>query len=244
MKKYVKSTDFKDMERFTAVAKRYSPRIRCEKGDKIRCLKEAEDTIFVFGKRRSRYGYRLSATDFDNTFDAILEDKAVAWEKRVAKVIKKLEESGLWPEKLEFFKNLQKMSWADREELKALYITKNEDARERGYRIFKGKYPFAFFERDGCICPDCDYLYELSEAKMKSMYFGKYRNAEIKSQIKEALQKGANRLHLTARTSYDVTFDYDPESKKAWYSEEYKDCGNGHYYFALDADTALFVEDD
>lgn len=46
------------------------------------------------------------------------------------------------------------------------------------------------------------------------------------------------------RTNYDVSFTYRPEKQKAWYSEEYKNCGNEHYYIALDANAALFVEDD
>ena len=34
------------------------------------------------------------------------------------------------------------------------------------------------------------------------------------------------------------------EKEKVWSSEELRGCGNGHYYIALDANTALFVEDD
>ena len=29
-----------------------------------------------------------------------------------------------------------------------------------------------------------------------------------------------------------------------WYSKEFKGCGNGHYYLALDATHTIFVEDD
>lgn len=43
---------------------------------------------------------------------------------------------------------------------------------------------------------------------------------------------------------YDVSFSYDPEKKKAWYSEEYRGCGNGYYYIALNRTHALFVEKD
>ena len=44
--------------------------------------------------------------------------------------------------------------------------------------------------------------------------------------------------------SYDYSISTDPENKKAWYSAEYKWCGNWHYYIMLDWDTALFMEDD
>lgn len=32
--------------------------------------------------------------------------------------------------------------------------------------------------------------------------------------------------------------------QRAWYSEEYKDCGNGHYYLLFDENHAIFYEDD
>ena len=49
---------------------------------------------------------------------------------------------------------------------------------------------------------------------------------------------------MFGRSSYDVSFSYDPKLQHAWYSEEYKNCGNGHYYLALDETHALFYEDD
>ena len=83
----------------------------------------------------------------------------------------------------------------------------------------------------------------MSECRMKSLYFGKPYNRMIKDEIADAM---ANRRRTTqrARAGYDVTFEYDPDRNMAWYSEEYRDCGNGHYYLALDASTALFCEDD
>ena len=40
------------------------------------------------------------------------------------------------------------------------------------------------------------------------------------------------------------TFEYEPDKNKAWYSEEYRGCGNGHYYIALNSSMALFCEND
>ena len=31
---------------------------------------------------------------------------------------------------------------------------------------------------------------------------------------------------------------------RGWYSEEYRDCGNGHYYLLIDAKHAIFSEND
>jgi hypothetical protein len=51
-------------------------------------------------------------------------------------------------------------------------------------------------------------------------------------------------LPILCRTSYDVHYTYNAKEKKAFYSEEFKDCGNGHYYLAIDNTHALFYEDD
>jgi hypothetical protein len=44
------------------------------------------------------------------------------------------------------------------------------------------------------------------------------------------------------RTSYDYSVHIT--NGRAWFSEEYKDCGNGHYYLLLNANCAIFYEDD
>lgn len=44
--------------------------------------------------------------------------------------------------------------------------------------------------------------------------------------------------------NYDVGFSYNPKQKKAWYSEEFKNCSNGHYYLALNNTHAFFIEND
>ena len=91
-------------------------------------------------------------------------------------------------------------------------------------------------------------------AKIKSMYFGKYRQEGAKAQILAAIASGVP-VHVDGRASYDISLEYKPAGAaggdgagvpyaRAWYSEEFKNCGNGHYYLALDASHALFYEDD
>jgi len=85
-------------------------------------------------------------------------------------------------------------------------------------------------------------------AKVKKMHFGrKWLNDNKLAQIELNL-KDKNKVTIWSdgrlTNGYDVTFNYQPEDNKAWYSEEYRGCGNGHYYLALDATHALFYEDD
>lgn len=112
------------------------------------------------------------------------------------------------------------------------------------YAEFIDKYPFVFPEdNEGILNVNTFYIWEQSECKLKSMYFGKYDNAVIKDNIASALKEHRS-ISRRARTSYDVSFEYDAEKNKAWYSEEYKGCGNGHYYLAIDGNAALFCEND
>ena len=80
-------------------------------------------------------------------------------------------------------------------------------------------------------------------AKIKKMYFGKNYSEHYLGMIAEAMQK-KEAYSTSAQASYDVKFEYKPEKNMAWYSEEYRGCGNGHYYVAISATHALFQEDD
>lgn len=233
--------DFKELKTYQKIKVR-----QISSGEVFRAVKESEDNAFVYAKGMKRRGYRMMADTFCDRYDLVPEkDPGVVWAKRVAKAVSRLEKSGLWPEILEQFKDLQKVSYEDREEIKQIYWnlpwdnTRTEEDYKKIYGKFWDKYPFMFCQ-SGVIA---GYLYGMLDAKTKSMYFGKYLNRHIKDRIAEAL---ANRQKISehTRAGYDVSFEYDPDRNKAWYSEEYRDCGNGHYYLAIDANTALFCEDD
>ncbi len=217
--------------------------------EKCRAKREDEDHVFVFAEGKSRYGRRYSTDEFCRSFE-IKETPQDVWEKNVRRIVKLLAKSGLWAELLEIFQNLEKMSYSDFCEISKIYYAipyiKGEDRGERTERIknalnsYITKYPWIITENG----INTDYLRGgLAEAKLKSMYFGKGCNHLAKREIADAL---LNRRKYSTRgyASYDVSFSYDPEKEKAYYSEEYRGCGNGHYYIALDGNTALFCEDD
>lgn len=240
-------------------------------GDKYRAVKEEGDYVFIYGKRRKRYGHRLTCSgSFSRLYKEIEmetpEETDKAWHKRIKRAIKCLEESGLWQNLLPTFKNLYKLSYSDKKEMEKLhwdtislystihnkrYADENADisaeleAINRVWAPWKAKYPFAFsVDEEGLPHVDTSYLYELSEVQFKSMYFGKYNNKRIKAEISDALKNHKKYEVYRLPVTYDVTFEYVPEDEKAWYSEEYRDCGNGHYYLALNHSTALFCEND
>ena len=225
---------------------------KTETGETVRAERE-DDTVFVFAKGRRRYGYRMSNECFCRAYsmpkNKLTENQK--WQKRVRTVIKGLEENDLFPDLLEKYRNLLNMSLEDKKEISRIYWelpfgTMQKKTPEDAQKIvdeyfgeYVSKYPF-IFTGSGNI--NTFYFWEMSEATLKTMYFG-YRNKEEKENIRYALDT-RQPYKTRANTSYDVSFSYDPEKKKAVYAEEYKGCGNGHYYLAINSSQALFCEND
>ena len=229
-------------------------------GEKMyRCEYMEDGRIFVYGQKRRRYGWYWEQNPFLNTFRIVPpKDEEAEWHKRCAKAEKKLEKSGLWPELKELYRNLQQVSLDDLKAIRTLpwgYYYCNpetgkteplpDEKRTELYRPWADRYPFIFRENaDGNLNIDVQYVYELADCQLKPMYFGKLKNADVKKQFAEAMASGQDYTSGKIQVSYDVSLRYSAEAKKAFYDEEYRDCGNGHYYLALDANTAVFCEND
>ena len=227
-------------------------------GKIYRFAREDDYFVFIYYPRRQRYGRRYRIEDFLNTFEPIIvtkEDLDKTWHKKVKKVIKCLEESGLWPDLKTRYENLYLMSLEDKINISNLYWSRHDAGQtvenyNKEMQEWINKYPFIQdfcdnkFDRSGYLNINTFYIWEKSDAKTKSMYFGKYDNARIKEEFKNALQNKTSYSSGRIRVNYDVTLEYDADKNMAWYSEEYKNCGNGHYYLAIGPTTALFCEDD
>ena len=67
----------------------------------------------------------------------------------------------------------------------------------------------------------------------------------MSAEVAECIKNGTN-FSRRWENGYDNSVEIanrDGE-KLAWYSEEYRGCGNGHYYLMFDATHAIFYEDD
>lgn len=237
-------------------------------GTEARAIIETQETVFQFAKGCSRRGYRYRIKDFADLCSSIQveagektnpESYDRLWHKHISRAVKCLEASGLWPNTLEFFKNLALMSYPDKKDIyekywDRQYAVSSEDRKDTEtanakfvavYGEYIEKYPFVFPKDDnGCYFVDTSYIWEKSECRLEPMYFGKYRTKQIREEISKSLSEKRKYSAYRIPGAYDYTFEYEPEKNKAWYSKEYKGCGNGHYYIALNAETALFVEDD
>ncbi|MBR2870678.1 MAG: hypothetical protein IKB98_04810 [Clostridia bacterium] len=217
---------------------------------------ESDGSYFVLAPKRKTRGWRYSPTQFFNYYK-IKETKTGLtendkWKKRLKKAIALCKQNDLWHNLQEIWENLY--NYVSLEEKRRIYEEYwacdryNKEIGEQNYMDFvssvKAKYPFMIkADENGKEHIITDYIWELSECTLKSMYFGKWDNAIIKDNIRRALAE--KKKHSESVTvSYDVSFEYNPELKKAWYSEEYRNCSNGHYYLALSENTAVFAEND
>ena len=223
--------------------------------DTKRAKKENDDSYFVFLKGKKRYGYRYPLSAFLEMYGVIEKadaDKTAQWHRRLRRAIKLMKESGLWLDLVPKYEKYLAMTWEDLTELRNLYWSIQSTVRDvsvadrvKAYQPYADKYPWAFsYDSTGDLKLIWDLMTEITDCKLKSMYFGKYDNRRIKDEIQRAIAEKRAYSRDRLEVKYDVSFSYDPERGKAWYSEEYRGCGNGHYYIALNHSTALFCEDD
>ena len=92
------------------------------------------------------------------------------------------------------------------------------------------------------ISPDMYYSL-LSKRGIITINWGGAYNDWIKRGWLNALNE-KRKYSMRWTVSYDNSIEYNPEGERAWYSEEYRGCGNGHYYLLLDEKHAAFREDD
>lgn len=219
-----------------------------ERQNRTFCLSSMDEPMMMAPGKKS-WGYSLGKVNHQEISYVLIPDgsgpsKDETWRKSWQKVLARLEASGLWKEIQEDIKLALEIGY---QPLQLAYAT-----------YWNGKYGEEL-ERVEIVCPKLIdtredgrrgvntgvLWYMHTPARVKKMYFGKYGgHLERIALAMEAKQKCHEEAGQEVTGTYDNSFEYNPEYNKAWYSEEYKNCGNGHYYLALDATHALFYEDD
>ncbi len=232
------------LEQLKKEQSKYFKAVNTQSGNTVRCAFENDNktSIFVYARNKRRYGWRFTEDEFLARYEPKPNgDEEKAWKRRLKRAVKLCRESGLWSELAEVWDNLYKyVSLDEKNKIYDLYWNDKDKAIE----YCKAHYPFMLGKRDdGNEYINTEYIWELSRCELKTMYFG-FWNASEKENIRKAIAEKRKyvvpRLHL----KYDISFNYNPELAKAWYSEEYRNCGNGHYYLALNHSTAVFCEND
>ena len=94
-----------------------------------------------------------------------------------------------------------------------------------------------------------DTTWSLASRPIETSNFGKGYTEIIRNELRDAIK--ANRHYSSGRYYFmgrDVSISFEPDKTEkgynCWYQREYKNCGNGDYYLALDDKHVLFIEKD
>ena len=214
-------------------------------GSKIVRLWQTDDgRIAIMSKGRKKWGHELSSWG-DHYEDwatlRLVEHNEIDYHKRFVKratdALKMLTESGLWPDIKQSIEHFFALTESEQKELVNDIMTDsyelfyNEVYKENGkYSWVSGYQVFEAFVRKTC---------------WKSIAWRKWERERMSAEVAECIKNGKE-FHKRWENGYDNTVEIanrDGE-KLAWYSEEYRGCGNGHYYLMFDATHAIFYEDD
>ena len=212
-------------------------------GSKVVRLWQTEDgRIAIMTKGRKKYGHELSLwyDHYDEWTDLRLvehkqSDKVRLVKRRAQDAVKYLTKSGFWTdirEGIEYF-------LAHEELIEEFCKDMAEDSYEKFYKECRegGKYEW---------CP-CYQVFESFYRKncWKSIAYDRWNRKHYNADVEKAIAEKRNYSRRWTN-GYDNTLEivFDEKMPRAWYSEEYRGCGNGHYYLMFDATHAIFYEDD
>lgn len=211
------------------------------------------DEIILLIKGSKKFGRRLSTLSETELKDInIIEKKTTdkdKWEKQTNRIIQMLKTSCLWEDNLKEYELALDIGYDKLMKCKEIQNGKyvegySENEKEIVKRIKEVEPRLVYVSEEGNECYNTGILwYKIGIPNVKKMRFTTGDNEYYLSQIKQAM-KDKKELHLSGRTNYDISFEYKPEGNRAWYSEEFKNCGNGHYYLALNETHAVHYEDD
>lgn len=209
-------------------------------------------TLGIYRPGAHRWGYRFTKHTLNGVASLLIPDKRdtlpeVIWRRGWEKVLARLQASGLFADT--YAKEVATALAVGYEKIRQAYkvywtasLEADDNVTTNSIRAIDPRLIKVL--DDGREVPDTGVIWYMKEPpKVKKMYFGKYDNEHSLAKIAQAMENKTP-LNIYERANYDVSFQYSPDQGRAWYSEEYKNAGNGHYYLALDATHAIFYEDD
>lgn len=186
--------------------------------------------VCEFKKRSRTRGRCISCEELWKSVEPVKNetDKVKVCKRNTKNIIKYLSASGLWPDILENMTKLQDLSDEDLRYLcECEYDEHNKFMQEKAIEH---------------ISPDMFYSL-ISKRGIITINWGGAYNNWIKQGWLNALNE-KRKYSMRWTVNYDNSVEYNPDGNRAWYSEEYRGCGNGHYYLLLDEKHAAFREDD
>ena len=188
------------------------------------------NNLCEFMPRSRRKGYVISLHNISEISLRTNDDMAT-FRRNLKNVIKYLSKSGFWSKMLmgaQFFSMMSDDELNTLKDWDAYHAVMTEELRHRG---------IAWFGFDCFI--------NMFTTPIKTMNFHSYEREHKKAIILKNISE-RNDDKYRWRKSYDNSYEikFCEDMVRAWYSEEYRNCGNGHYYYLLDECHVLFGEDD
>ena len=211
----------------------------------VRLWQTDDGRIAIMSKGRKKYGHELSLwyDHYDEWTDLrLVEHKEFDYYKRFVKratdALKMLNESGLWPDIKKEIEHFFTLSEAEQKQMVEDITT---DSYEKFYKQTwdGGKYAWV-----GSHQIFCSFTHKTC---WKSIAWRKWEREEMSKRVAECIKNGgefSRRWENGYDNTVEVATNKEDGYKRAWYSEEYRGCGNGHYYLMFDATHAIFYEDD
>jgi hypothetical protein len=213
-------------------SKNYNFVVTMANGDKERkrMFISRDGWVCEFKKRSRTRGRCISCEELWKSVEPVKAntDKVSVCKRNTKSIIKYLTSSGFWPDILANMIKLQELSDEDLKYLcECEYDEHNTFMKEHGIDHISPDMYYSLISKRGII----------------TINWGDASNNWIKRGWLEALNE-KRKYSMRWTVSYDNSVEYNPEGERAWYSEEYRGCGNGHYYLLLDEKHAAFREDD
>ena len=207
------------------------------KKHEVRLFISKENYICVAIKGSRKYGYVVSVSEMDK-WDSLTKvnkgnktDLVKRMRKRAESGIEMLNESGLW---VDIKKELMKFLDLSDDDIRRDFIDGDiyETYRTKKYDWLNSYQVFFALKAKKC---------------WKNPSFDKYdfNKDNIIDYFKRSISD-KKPIRFTWRNVYDNTLEVisDNGIYRGFYSEEFRGCGNGHYYLLFDATHAIFYEDD
>ena len=229
--------DYNDV--YNTISRKIEKYVYVSEGEKheIRLFISTNNDICFAPKRRRNGGYMLSVSETDK-WDSLTKvnkgnktDLVKRMRKRAESGVVMLNSSGLWTD---IKKELLNFLGLSDDEIRRDFIDGNI------YETYRSK------KYDWLSC--CQVFSSLKAKKCwKNPSFDKYdlNKDSIINSVKRAISD-KKPIRFSWRNVYDNTLEIigTNDIYRGFYSEEYRNCGNGHYYLLFDATHAIFYEDD
>jgi hypothetical protein len=230
----------------------------------LRLFVSDNDKVCFYAKGARSRGYQINLGKVERIEAKVKRErnKFQQFHKNADKAARLLQASGFWPD---IRKRMEVQAAMTEEEYNGLTELYNEywaiydkkhltyDEQEKLQAEVMAKFR-AYYEQRGAES-DFYHFQQLSETKQiisvpySNGGYNKQRQVDAAKTLIQQVSDGEPDKHKS--TYWYGSYDYSIEVRKnqdgtlcGWYSAEYKGTGNGHYYLLLDAEHAIYYEDD